>query len=140
MFKSRGFWTLVLVAFVAVNFLVVGVLTATTDVPTDIKIENKGYKKDKKKAVAFSHKKHSTELKVACNECHHDYQGGKNVWSEGMPVKKCKDCHDPNKKKGKTKKLQNAFHSNCKNCHKKLAKEGKSKDAPYKKCTACHQK
>ena len=138
MLKNKGFWTLVLVAFVALNFLVVGVLTANTDAPDDVKIENKGYKKDKKKAVKLSHKKHGEEYKVACTECHHDYQGDKNVWKEGMPVKKCKECHDPNKKQGKTKKLQNAYHSNCKDCHKKLVKDGESKDAPFKKCKNCH--
>ena len=138
MLKKKGFLTLVLVTLVALNFLVVGVLTATTDVPDDVKVENKGYKKDKKKPVKLSHKKHSAEYKVVCTECHHDYQGDKNVWKEGMPVKKCKECHDPKKKKGKTKKLQNAYHTNCKNCHKKLVKDGESKDAPFKKCTQCH--
>ena len=36
---------------------------------------------------------------------------GKNVWKEGDPVHKCKECHDPKKKKGKAYKLDEVtFH------------------------------
>ncbi len=128
-------------------FLGVGLLTAADKVesPDEVTIENKGYKKDKKGSVKLSHKKHNEDekYKVACTECHHEYKDGKtdkNLWKEGDPVKKCSECHDPLKKKGKTKKLQNAYHKNCKTCHKKLVKEGKSEKAPFKKCNDCHQK
>ncbi|MCP4666340.1 MAG: cytochrome c3 family protein [Deltaproteobacteria bacterium] len=120
-------------------FLGVGVLTAA-DVPDKLNIEGKGYKKDKKGAVVLSHKKHSTDYKVACTECHHEYKDGKNVWKEGQAVKKCAACHDPLKKEGKAMKLQNAYHKNCKNCHKELVKKGKSDKAPFKKCNNCHAK
>jgi hypothetical protein len=119
-------------------FIAVGVLTAA-DVPDEVKIENPGYKSDKKGAVLLSHKKHQVDYKVACIECHHDYKDGKNVWKEGDPVKKCIECHDTNKKQGKIDKSQNAFHKNCKDCHKEQTKAGK-KNAPYKKCNDCHQK
>jgi predicted aldo/keto reductase-like oxidoreductase len=134
---KRGIVSLILVALTGLLFITVGALTAT-DVPDDVAIENEGYKKDKKGPVKLSHKKHSAEYKVACTECHHDYQDGKNVWKEGKPVKKCSACHNPLKKEGKVGKLQLSYHKNCKDCHKAVAKEGKK--APFKKCKECHQK
>lgn len=128
---------LILVALTGMVFLAVGALTAA-DVPDEVVIQNEGYKKDKKGPVKLSHKKHSVDYKIACNECHHEYKDGKNIWKEGQPVKKCSACHDPKKKQGKTMKLQNAYHKNCKDCHKAAAKEGKK--APFKKCNDCHGK
>ncbi|MBW1729517.1 MAG: cytochrome c3 family protein [Deltaproteobacteria bacterium] len=135
--KRKGLGLLV-VLLVGLVFLVVGVLVAA-DVPDQIVINNTGYKADKKGPVHFSHKKHHADYKVACTECHHDYQNGKNVWKEGDPVQHCSKCHNPLKKQGKVPKLQNAYHKNCKTCHKKLAKAGK-KTGPYKKCSQCHAK
>jgi hypothetical protein len=135
---KKGILSLIVVALTGLLFITVGALTAT-DVPDDVSIENEGYKKDKKGSVKLSHKKHSAEYKVACTECHHDYQDGKNVWKEGDPVKKCSECHNPLKNVGKVKKLQLSYHTNCKDCHKKVAKEGK-KNAPFKKCKDCHSK
>ncbi len=128
---------LILVALTGIVFLTVGALTAA-DVPDEILIQNEGYKKDKKGPVKLTHKKHTTDYKVACNECHHEYKDGKNIWKEGQPVKKCSECHNPKKKQGDVMKLQNAYHKNCKNCHKAAVKEGKK--APYKKCNDCHAK
>jgi len=133
---KKGLLTVMMVALAGLVFLTVGVLTAA-DVSDEIMIENKGYKDDKKGPVKLSHKKHSTDYKVACAECHHDYKDGKNVWKEGQPVKKCSECHDAEAKKGNTDKLQNAYHKNCKNCHKELVDKGK--EAPFKKCNDCHQ-
>jgi len=120
-------------------FFSVGTLIAAEQVvPDKLEIENKGYKKDKKRPVLFSHKKHSTEYKVACADCHHVYKDGKNVWKEGDHVDKCSKCHDLNKSTEengeKVMKLQNAFHRNCKNCHKE------KKKGPFKKCNECHVK
>ena len=135
----KGLLTLVIVALTGLLFIAAGALTAgdVPDVPDEVTIENEGYKKDKKGPVKLSHKKHTEEYKVACTDCHHDYQDGNNVWKEGDPVQKCSACHNPLKKEGEVKKLQNAYHRNCKNCHKAL-EEGKK--APFKKCTECHQK
>jgi len=127
-----------IVALGCFMFVAAGVLTAT-DVPDEVIIENSGYKKDKKGPVLLTHKKHSVDYKVACTDCHHEYEDGKNVWKEGDPVKKCSECHNPKKKEGKVLKLQNAYHKQCKTCHKNLVKEGKGK-APFKKCSECHQK
>lgn len=132
---KKGLFTLLMVAITALTFVAVGVL-AETVVPDVIKIQNEGYKNDKKGPVTFHHKKHHEDYKLACTECHHTYKDGKNVWKEGDPVKKCSECHDPLKKKGKVDKLQNAYHKNCKNCHK----EHKDKNAPYRKCNDCHEK
>lgn len=129
---------LFLVLFSGCLFLTMGILIAA-DVPDEISIENKGYKKDQKGFVHFSHKKHHMDYQVACTECHHDYKDGKNIWKEGDPVKKCVDCHNQNKSEGKIKKLQLAFHSNCKDCHKEAKKAGK-KNAPTTKCNDCHAK
>jgi len=134
---KRRTLNLILVALFGVVFVTVGVLTAA-DVPDEVIIKNEGYKSDKKGPVKLTHKKHAVDYKIACNECHHEYKDGKNVWKEGDPVKKCSTCHDPNKKQGDVMKLQNAFHKNCKDCHKEASKEGK--EAPYKKCNDCHDK
>ena len=123
---KRGMLSLGVVALLGLIFIAAGVLTAA-DVPDTVSIENEGYKKDKKRPVPLSHKKHSVDYKVKCIECHHEYKDGKNVWKEDQPVKKCSECHDPEKKQGKTQKLQNAYHSNCKDCHKAIIKADSSK-------------
>lgn len=140
-------WT-VLFSLVLISFIILamgGALTATdkdakqsTEVPDEVIIENQGYKSDKKGPVAFSHKKHGEVYEVACTECHHEYKEGENVWKEGDPVKKCADCHSPLQTEGDVLKLNVAYHNNCKSCHKEAVAEGK--EAPYKKCTECHQK
>jgi len=132
---KKGRPMLVLAVFAGLAFLAVGALMAA-DVPDDILIENEGYKADIKGPVKLSHKKHSTDYGAVCTDCHHEYDGGKNVWKEGQPVKKCSACHDPQKTEGNVQKLQTAYHSNCKDCHK----EHQDKNAPYKKCNDCHQK
>lgn len=104
-----------------------------------ITIQNTGYKRVKKGPVLFHHKKHQLDYKLACVECHHNYENGKNIWKRGDPVELCINCHNPLKKQGKIPKLEIAFHKNCKGCHRDLAKAGK-KAGPYKKCNQCHQK
>lgn len=112
--------------------------------PAVVMINNKGYTKDRKGPVKFSHERHVKEHKVACTECHHVYKNGKNVWKEGEPVKKCIECHSPIKKKGqKPMDLMHAYHKNCMGCHKKLAKQGKISQQEFKKlrkCRTCHAK
>jgi len=139
--------TLLVVVLTGILFLSVGTLTAAEKqaVPDEIKLQNKGYKKDKKGAVKFTHKEHNVGYNVGCADCHHVYEDGKNVWTEKDHVDKCSKCHPiiwekgKKKKKGEAMKLQNAYHKNCKTCHKTLAKEGK-KSGPFKKCNKCHEK
>lgn len=144
---NRRFMTVLLVGLTCMFFLAVGVLTAgeKQKVSDEIKLQNKGYAKDKKGAVKLTHKKHNVDFKIACADCHHVYEGGKNIWKEGDKVEKCSKCHPiiwekgKKKKKGEAMKLQNAYHKNCKTCHKTLKKEGK-KTGPFKKCNKCHEK
>jgi len=139
--------TLLVVVFTSMLFLAVGALTAAEKqkAPDEIKLKNKGYAKDKKGPVKLTHKKHNVDYQIACAECHHVYEGGKNVWTEKDHVDKCSECHPviwekgKKKKKGEAMKLQNAYHKNCKTCHKALAKEGKE-TGPFKKCNKCHEK
>jgi hypothetical protein len=119
----------------ALVFLTAGMPTAA-DVAEVIAINNKGYDQDRRGPVNFSHKKHAEDYKVACDQCHHEFENGKNVWKEGDPVKQCIECHDPIEKKGNAEKLQTAFHENCQGCHRDL----KDKEAPFKRCTDCHEK
>ncbi len=136
---TRRFCILLTTILTAVVFLSVGTLIASdTKAPDNVVIENKGYKKDKKRPVPLDHKKHAVDYKIACADCHHVYKDGKNVFKEGDKVQKCSECHDPKKKTTmdgmKVMKLQNAYHKNCKNCHKK------EKKGPFKKCNDCHVK
>ena len=108
--------------------------------PEEIVLDSNAYKTNRRGPVAFTHLNHAEDYEVACNECHHEYKDGKNVWEEGDPVKKCAACHDPNRNQGNVKKLSIAFHKNCKTCHRKLFKSGDSEDAPFRKCTDCHEK
>jgi len=139
---KKGLWSLGVVVLVGLIFLCVGVLTAADQPapPDEIKIENTGYKEDKKGAVVLTHKKHAVDHKVACTECHHEYKDGKNVWKEGDKVKKCSECHSPLEKQGEVQKLNLAFHKNCKDCHKAIIEKDPSKKAPFKKCNDCHEK
>jgi len=132
---KKGRLPLLVVVFTGLVFLLFGMLTAA-EVADEIVIENEGYKRDMKGPVKLSHKKHSTDYGAACTDCHHEYEGGKNVWEEGQPVKKCIECHDPQKTEGDVKKLMTAYHDNCKDCHK----EHPDTNAPYKKCNDCHEK
>jgi hypothetical protein len=132
---KKHFFAVFILVVSGLVLLMVGMLAAGS-VQDVISIENKGYDQDKRGPVNFTHKKHAEDYQVACAECHHEYENGKNVWKETDPVKKCVECHDPVEKKGDVDKLQTAFHNNCQGCHKEL----KDKEAPFRKCTDCHQK
>jgi hypothetical protein len=98
-----------------------------------------------KSAVKFTHKKHAEDHKVACNECHHVYQDGKNVWKDTDAVEKCEKCHNEPTIQGEKKlppeqqklNLKLAFHNNCQACHQKLKKEKPDTTAPVT-CAQCH--
>jgi len=113
--------------------------TEPGEIPDEILIENRIYDVDRKAPVWFSHMEHAESYVDSCDQCHHEYENGKNVWKEGQPVKKCLTCHNPSKSNGKIKKLNIAFHKNCKGCHRNLARQGDT-DAPFKQCTDCHEK
>ena len=100
-----------------------------------------------KSLVTFTHKKHNVDYKIACADCHHVYEGGKNVYKEGDAVQKCTACHKEAKapKGDKTPKAEkikqyyyDAIHENCAGCHKDLKKAGKPTGPTS--CKDCHPK
>jgi hypothetical protein len=130
---------LILLTFIGFSLVIDNRLEAAdADVPVDITIENDGYHPDRKEAVYFSHLRHGTQSKIACNACHHEYENEKNIWEKGDAVLACNECHDMLASEGDVPKLKLAYHRNCQNCHKALARQGKN--APYNRCNACHAK
>ncbi len=119
----------------------------SAEVPAVIALKATLWSEHTKSPVTFSHKKHSAEYKVACSECHHKYEDGKNVWNEGDPVQKCQECHTERTIKGEKQlppekqklNLKLAFHNNCQGCHKKLKMKDREKyaDIPTT-CVECH--
>jgi len=67
---------------VSVMFLWVAFSAAVVECPDDIVINTEGWPKDKYEPTTLSHKKHATEYKIPCKDCHHVYEDGKNVWEE----------------------------------------------------------
>ena len=124
--------TLLTVALTGLMFLAGGTLTAE-DMPEEIQIDTEGYKRKVYKPVMFTHLTHAEDYGIECNECHHDYKEGENIWEEGDPAKKCVICHNPNKKQGKVHRLVFAFHFNCKKCHKE-------NESGPRECKECHTK
>ena len=121
-------------------------VVGTTEMPpAEIVILSPLWKEHTRPGVNFSHEKHEKEYKIACNECHHIYENGKNVWKKGMPVAKCEACHNEETVKGETKlspdekkkNLKLAFHGNCQGCHRKLKREDAASKAPTV-CSKCH--
>ncbi|MCA1905476.1 MAG: cytochrome c family protein [Desulfarculus sp.] len=109
--------------------------TKSGEVQDSFKIDNtKTFGTLTKSPVEFTHKKHTDEHKVKCDQCHHVFKDKKNVWKEGDKVQKCAECHkSPKQNEGEMLSLYNAFHKNCRDCHKE-AKKGPQK------CDDCHPK
>jgi hypothetical protein len=110
-------------------------LLAQSDIMTINNIEV--FKKKSRPPVAFTHANHMTFDGVNCTDCHHLYDGGKNVLdpselTEGNPMIKCSNCH--------TEKadLEKAYHRQCIQCHDKAVKQGK-KNSP-RMCGECHKR
>jgi hypothetical protein len=131
-FMDKRWLTLLMVAFIGLNLFAVGTPTAQ-DAPEEIMIHSEGYKRKVFKPVKFTHLVHVEEYGIECNECHHDYKEGENVWEEGDPVLKCGLCHNPKKKQGDVHRLVFAYHFNCKTCHKQ-------NEAGPMECKECHAK
>lgn len=117
-----------------------------------IAMENAAYPKHTKGIVQFTHKKHYTEYKATCGDCHHDENAEplKDL-KEGDAVQGCIECHPKPGKAPKPKKGENmtdsekleyhteALHANCIDCHKDHNKKNNTKAAPTS-CTTCHPK
>jgi len=97
--------------------------------------------------VEFPHDKHNKKFNVACNECHHVYENGKNIWNKEAKPEKCEVCHnEPTVKKEKSlppdlqkKNLKLAFHNKCLGCHRKRKAENPELNPPTT-CSGCHKK
>ncbi len=149
--KIKSLLLVMSVVGIATLFLSASIFAGTT-VPDVIKMETKGYEKHEKGAVAFSHKKHSTDYKGACGDCHHDAKGKPLAnLKAGDKVQSCIECHKKPGEKPKGKdapKLSKkealeyhaeALHDNCLGCHKDFNKKNNSKAAPTT-CVKCHEK
>jgi hypothetical protein len=100
-----------------------------------------------KTLVTFSHKKHITDYKVTCGQCHHDDAGEPRTdLRVGDSVDPCMDCHsEPGQsprgaKLSKTERLEyhaDALHYLCRGCHEKFKMEGGAGAAPTA-CSKCH--
>jgi hypothetical protein len=89
----------------------------------------------RKPPVKFSHRVHEAR-RVACTQCHHDYQGRRNVWHEEQPVEKCQACHGL-RPEARRPDLKNAHHRQCKGCHLRVRQQGQQ--AGPIECQGCHR-
>jgi len=118
-----------------------------TEAPEVVKIFDAKWEKHTKCPVEFSHKKHTTDYKIGCTECHHVIKDGQNVWKQGDPACPCSSCHTELTIQGEKKlseadqklNLKLAFHDNCTECHKKEKAKNANTTAPVT-CTGCHAK
>ena len=118
---------------------VMGILGAQggsrTQAPADSLLKIPVAGSSRKAPVKFSHRVHEAR-RVACTQCHHDYQGRRNVWHEGQPVAKCQSCHGL-RPEARRLDLKNAYHRQCKGCHLRLRQQGRQ--AGPIECQACHR-
>ena len=151
MFKRASTMAGFLILMVGVTIAMIldtGVSSAEQKVKDEIMIESKLWETKTYTPAKFTHQKHVEDYKIACQDCHHVYKDGKNVWKEGDHVQRCDDCHTF-AKTGKALKdatpeeqklsLYNAFHDNCRGCHTEHNKEHDTKAAPVR-CTECHER
>jgi len=140
---KKGLMLTLTVAALAVVFLFT--VVHASDPADDMTMKSPVFTKHTKGIVTFTHKKHNVDYKIACADCHHKYDGGKNVYKEGDAVEKCTACHkeakapkgDKTPKAEKIKKYYySAIHANCSGCHKDLKKAGKPTGPTS--CKDCH--
>ncbi len=114
--------------------------------PAEITITSS--KSSKPKPAQFPHEKHQNMEGITCGECHHGMVNGEQVpYTEGMEIKECEECHNPDVLGGKTEgklkldTLKGAGHGNCLECHKEMAKKDPAlKEKKIDKCATCHPK
>lgn len=128
----------------------------STQPPEKISTENTYQKEKGYEQTSFTHKKHAEEYKnaqgqnIACNDCHHVYKDGKNIWKKEDAIEKCSSCHKGNQnlslknaeKLPRDKMVQEiswAYHQNCYTCHKAYKESNKKSTAPLA-CAKCHPK
>ena len=102
-----------------------------------ITINNTGIFKSKSRTfVEFPHANHMALDGIACTDCHHRFEKGKNVLeadelTENNKSILCGSCH-----KGKSN-LEKAYHRQCIGCH-----NGKKQAKPIgpRMCSECHKR
>ena len=143
--------SLLVLTALAMGVVFVFAVAHASDPADTMTMDSKIFDKHTKGLVTFTHKKHNVDYKIACTDCHHVFEGGKNVWKEGDAVQKCDACHSQDKapkakegEKGLSKKVKikqfhySAIHENCVGCHKDLKK--KAKPTGPTACKDCHPK
>jgi hypothetical protein len=104
-----------------------------------IVLDNSDYETDRRGPVRFTHKRHAMDYGINCWDCHHHYEGARNVWRPWEMTLRCSDCHEAEPFDEEAVGLEKAFHVNCQGCHEAMAKEGE-KTGPYRGCFGCHEK
>jgi hypothetical protein len=102
-------------------------------------IQNDVYANRKMGPVKFTHDTHWEDYGIFCEDCHHDYVNGENVWTEDDEAKACISCHKPGKPQGNVYKLSTAYHKNCRTCHRDM-NEGEEEEAAPFACYSCHER
>lgn len=102
-------------------------------------IQNDVYPNRKMGPVKFTHDAHFDDYGLSCDECHHDYVDGKNVWTEWDDVRPCVSCHAPDKHQGNVYKLATSYHKSCRTCHHMVNEPGDEEYAPFR-CYSCHER
>ncbi len=102
-------------------------------------IQNDAYPNRKLGPVKFTHDTHWEDYGIYCEDCHHDYVDGENVWTEDDEARPCISCHKPDKPQGTVYKLATAYHKSCRTCHRDMNDGGEEEYAPFK-CYSCHER
>ncbi len=101
-------------------------------------IDKDVYLKDRKGPVRFTHDLHYDDYGIECNDCHHVYVDGENVWTPDESPDTCESCHDPVAGFDEVYRLETAFHKNCRTCHS-LVNEGDELTPAPITCLGCHE-
>ena len=145
---KKGTFLLTLISAVGIVLVVSGA-RAAQETPDTVQMNSSVYKTHRQPIVTLEHKKHAADYGIACTDCHHVYEDGKNTWKEGDSVEGCDACHDKDKPSpderrtmSEAEKMKNfhyeAIHENCKGCHMELKKAGKP-TGPVS-CSRCYVK
>ncbi len=140
--------TLTLSAAIALILFAGAFLVVAHDEVRDVfKIESTIWPNETRGPVLFTHKKHAEDYSISCNECHHVYENGKNIWQESDPVDRCQDCHFETTVEGERRlppdlqklNLKLAFHNLCQDCHRAEVRRDRASTAPVT-CGGCHSR
>ncbi|MFP3929279.1 MAG: cytochrome c3 family protein [Desulfobacteraceae bacterium] len=133
------FVCLIVLAIAACSSEDSSVADSSSEIEDYMLIQNDVYQNRKMGPVKFTHDAHWEFYGIFCEDCHHEYVDGENVWTEDDPVKPCVSCHMPGKAQGEVYKLSTAYHKNCRTCHRMMNEEGEEEVAPFA-CYSCHEK